>query len=219
MIMPLNLPEIDDKKLANICIKHINKGLLKGIDLAIANFKSVDDVVEYFRPLFPRGFYGDYEKELYRLRDIITSKLLYILGDADTYIVMNLLNQYYADDTSEYDLKKADTFALHSGNGNLTELASCMNYHIICDAKERDYVVSKFAVYATELGVDTQTLMGTIEDLNQYIQTCFDDVKFLNLGDYSVEEMKALSTMKDYRNLSFDVQETKLHLPYILITK
>lgn len=30
MIMPINLPDIDDKVYKNICIKHINAGLLKG---------------------------------------------------------------------------------------------------------------------------------------------------------------------------------------------
>jgi hypothetical protein len=35
MILPLNLPDVDDKKFVNICIKHINKGLLRGVDLAL----------------------------------------------------------------------------------------------------------------------------------------------------------------------------------------
>lgn len=216
MIMPLNLVSIDDKKYTNICIKHINKGLLKGIDLALEEHKTVDDKFLYFKQFFPRGFYGDFISELYRLRDIITSKMLYILGDFDKYVVMCLLNNYYRNDVSEYSIKSADTFALHSKD-NLKELSNCTNYHVICDKKDRDYVVQKFAVYATEVGVDLETLMATIEDLNQYIQTCFADIDFLNLGDFTMEEMKALSTMKEYINMGIELQETRLHLPYIVI--
>lgn len=215
MIMPLNLPSVDDKKFVNICIKHINKGLLKGIDLALEEYKTADNQIEYFKQFFPRGFYGDYVKELYRLRDIITSKMLYILGDFDKYTVMCLLNNYYRGDVAEYSLKNADTFALHSTD-NLKELSNCMNYHVI-NAKDRDYVLSKLAIYTTEVGVDLETLMATLEDLNQYTQTCFADIDFLNLGDFSIEEMKALSTMKEYINMGIELQETRLHLPYVVI--
>lgn len=80
MILPLNLPDVDDKKFVNICIKHINKGLLRGVDLALEEYKMQEDKETYFRQFFPRGFYGNYVIELYRLRDILTSKFLYILG-------------------------------------------------------------------------------------------------------------------------------------------
>lgn len=210
MIMPLDLPNIDDKKFANICIKHISRGLLKGIDLALEEYKTVDDEFLYFKQFFPRGFYGDYIKELYRIRDVLTSKMLYILGDFDKYVVMCLLNNYYRSDISEYTLENANTFALHSND-------NCMNYHVISDSKERDYVISKLSVYSTEIGVDLETLMSTIEDLNQYIQTCFADIDFLNLGDFTLEEMKALSTMKEYIQMGIEIQETRLHLPYVVI--
>lgn len=49
MIMPVNLPDIDDKTYKNICIKHINAGLLKGVDLALEEYKTVEDKYTYFK--------------------------------------------------------------------------------------------------------------------------------------------------------------------------
>lgn len=216
MIMPMNLMQIDDKKFVNICIRHISKGLLKGVDLALEDYKSADDEYLYFRQFFPKGFYGDFVKELYRVRDILESKMLYILGDFDKYVVMCLLNNYYREDTSEYSLKVADTFALHSKD-NLKELSSCMNYHVIKKKEDRDYVISKLAMYSQESGILLEFLMASIEDLNQYIQLCFADIDFLNLGDFTIEEMKAISTMREYANIGIDLEKTRLHLPYIVI--
>lgn len=216
MIMPMNLVPIDDKKFFNICIRHISKGLLKGVDLALEEYKFVESEYLYFRQFFPRGVYTNFINELYRIRDVLTSKMLYRLGDCDKYVVMCLLNNYYREDISDYNLKMSDTFALHSQD-NLKELSSCMNYHVIKNKENRDYVVSKLAVYSQESGIPLETLMATIEDLNQYIQLCFADIDFLNLGDFTIAEMKALSTMREYVNLGIDLEETKLHLPYIVI--
>ena len=216
MIIPLNLPDINDKKFMRICTKHINKGLLKGIDLAIAEYPKHEDAFLYYRNFFPKGFYGDFRAELYRLRDIISSKLLYRLGDFDKYVVMNLLANYYQGDIKEYDITLADTLALHTKD-NVKELSKCMNYHIIKDPEERKYVIEKIVCNAPELGTDIEFILGGIEDLNKYISTCFLDIDFLNLGDYSVEEMKALSTMKEYQNMGILIEETRLHLPYTII--
>lgn len=88
MIMPCNLPDIDDKTYKNICIKHINAGLLKGVDLALADYKTADDEYTYFKQFFPRGVYSGFVEELYRIRDIITSKMLYLAGDYDKYVII-----------------------------------------------------------------------------------------------------------------------------------
>lgn len=216
MIMPCNLPDIDDKAYKNICIKHINAGLLKGVDLALADYKTADDEYTYFKQFFPRGVYSGFVEELYRIRDIITSKMLYLAGDYDKYVIMCLLNNYYRDNVRDYNLKDANTFALHEKD-NLKELSKSMNFHVITKQKDRDYVIAKFSAYASEIDSSVEYLMSTIEDFNQYINTCFADFDFLNFGDFTIEEMKALSTMHEYINLGIEIQETRLHKPYAVI--
>lgn len=225
MIMPLNLPQVDDKRYTDICIKHINKGLLKGVDCVLGGIDvalSNSNTMEFtkatleLRQYFPKGYYKNYIDELYRIRDILTSKMLYILGDVDKYIVMSLLNAYCGKDIKEYDIKTADTFAIQSKD-TLQEVSKSLNYHVIKNQDDRNYVVAQFAEISVKTGIDVNSLMATIEDLNTYIETCFADVDFLTLSEYSIEEMKALSTMKEFRNMGIDVSETRLHLPYIII--
>jgi hypothetical protein len=216
MIFPLNLMNIDDRKFKNICIKHINNGLLKGIDLALVQYKEVEDTYMYFRSFFPKGFYGDYVMELYRIRDILTSKMLYTLSDFDKYVVMCLLNNYYGTDVKPYSLKDSDILASHIDD-KVQQMSSFMNYNVVKDEKNRKYLIEKIAIYSDELGVECEELMGTIEDLNQYIETCFNDIDFLNLGDFSIDEMLALSTIKEYKTFNICDLETKLYTPYVVI--
>ena len=129
---------------------------------------------------------------------------------------MSLLNNFYHGNVADYELKVADTIASHSRD-NLKELSKCMNYHVICDTKDRAYVVEKLTLHASDIGSDIETLMGSIEDFNCYLMTCFADVDFLSLGDYTIEEMEALSTMKEYIQMGIEIQETRLHKPYIVL--
>lgn len=209
MILPVNLPCVGDNSIERICVKHINKGLLKGVDLCLSEYKSVDDEVMYFRQFFPRGFYGDYVKSLYRVRDVLTSKMLYSLGDFDKYLVMCLLSNYCNHDTVKYKLKTADTIS-----SGASDSSDYVNYHIISDKKERDKVVSQLAIYSSKSGVAIESLMASLEDLNQYIQTCFNEIDFLNLGDYSVEELTALRTCS---SSGMEIHETELYKPYTVL--
>ena len=208
MILPVNLPSVGEN-VERICIRHINKGLLKGVDLCLSEYKAVDDEIVYFRQFFPRGFYGDYVKSLYRVRDVLASKMLYSLGDFDKYLVMCLLSNYCNHDTVKYKLKTADMIS----SGAL-DYSDYVNYHIISDKKDREKVVSQFAIYSSKSGVAIESLMASLEDLNQYVQTCFDGVEFFNLGDYSVEELTALHK---YTSAGMEIHDTELHKPYTVL--
>lgn len=211
MIMPLNLPQIEDKLFMDICIKHINAGLQKGLDLALTNMKDIKTNTEriiYWRQFFPKGFYGNYTQEVYRLYDIISSKMLYLLGDFDKYIIMSLLTNFYRNETEEYSLETADKILF----GELNETGR-LNYNVIKKKEERDYVLSQLALANTNLDL----ALSTLEDLNQYMQTCFLDIDFLTLGDFSLEEIKALTTMREYSSIGFELEETRLHCPYVII--
>lgn len=221
MIMPLNLPKVDDKHFVNLCIKHVNKGLEKGIDTVLDEYHTKENKLEYLKQFFPRGYYGDYIKDLYRLKDIITSRFLYFLGDFDKYTIMNLLNYYFQGEAREYNLGVANTLATQKKPAlddlGLDDIGKCLNYHIIPNEEDRAYILEKLAVYSSEIGASVEFLMSALEDLNQYIETCFDDTDFLNLCEFSLEELKAMSTMKEFVNMNIYVTETHLHLPYVII--
>lgn len=209
MVKPLNLIDTGDEKFTGICINHVNKGLLKGVDYVLTEYRVFENYHEYFRKLFPRGVVTDFVGEVYRIRDIITSRMLYVLGDYDKFVVMNMLNRYCnAGEVRKYTVEEADRVATGA-------FPSYRNFNLFGQC--RIYIKEVVKAYADLNSESFSKIMCSLEDLRHYMGLCFLSTDFLCLEEFSREELEALSTMEGYSHVDFSVSKTRLYMPYTVI--